>query len=140
MLPVSMSVEFDVPESNKDDLWDFQYRLEAQVTDSSRRSIKHICESDRHARKRDRTPDPDQYVYSQRRNREDRDLDNRLRGPASVRKTLFEVHRCAPGPRWRRNRTNTIPITRCGNELSAGDVTPNREGQAVYEFQVHDAG
>ena len=49
-----MSVEFDVPESNKDDLWDFQYRLEAQVTDSSRRSINAAAQSDRDARKRDR--------------------------------------------------------------------------------------
>lgn len=32
-------VDFDVPQSTGDDVWDFQYRLEAQVTDSSRRTI-----------------------------------------------------------------------------------------------------
>ena len=34
-----LQVEFDVPANNENDVWDFQYRLEAQVTDSSRRSI-----------------------------------------------------------------------------------------------------
>ena len=39
MLPVISQIDFDIPASNENDVWDFQYRLEAQVTDSSRRSI-----------------------------------------------------------------------------------------------------
>ena len=34
-----LSIQFDVPAISENDVWDFQYRLEAQVTDSSRRSI-----------------------------------------------------------------------------------------------------
>ncbi len=34
-----LQVDFDVPPGNENDLWDFQYRLEAEVTDSSRRTI-----------------------------------------------------------------------------------------------------
>ena len=33
-----LQVEVDVPANNADDRWDFEYRLEAQVTDSSRRT------------------------------------------------------------------------------------------------------
>lgn len=32
-------VDFDVPQATPDDVWDFEYRLEAQVTDASRRTI-----------------------------------------------------------------------------------------------------
>ena len=34
-----LEVEFDVPQSSQDDIWDFEYKLEAQVTDASRRTI-----------------------------------------------------------------------------------------------------
>lgn len=34
-----MTVEFDVPEQKDNDAWDYEYTLEAQVTDSSRRQI-----------------------------------------------------------------------------------------------------
>jgi uncharacterized protein YfaS (alpha-2-macroglobulin family) len=34
-----LQVDFDVPENTKDDRWDSEYRLEAQVTDKSRRTI-----------------------------------------------------------------------------------------------------
>ena len=34
-----LEIPFDVPANNEEDVWDFQYRLEAQVTDASRRSI-----------------------------------------------------------------------------------------------------
>ena len=34
-----LQVDFDVPQSSKDDIWDFEYKLEAQVTDASRRTI-----------------------------------------------------------------------------------------------------
>ncbi|HEU4767265.1 MAG TPA: MG2 domain-containing protein, partial [Pyrinomonadaceae bacterium] len=34
-----LAVEFDVPQSSPDDVWDFQYQIEAQVTDASRRTI-----------------------------------------------------------------------------------------------------
>lgn len=34
-----LHVEFDVPQSSENDIWDFEYRLEAQVTDASRRAI-----------------------------------------------------------------------------------------------------
>jgi uncharacterized protein YfaS (alpha-2-macroglobulin family) len=34
-----LEVEFEVPQNSPDDIWDFEYRLEAQVTDASRRTI-----------------------------------------------------------------------------------------------------
>ena len=34
-----MQIDFPVPQNSKDDMWDFEYRLEAQVTDASRRTM-----------------------------------------------------------------------------------------------------
>ena len=34
-----MQVDFPVPQNGQDDVWDFEYRLEAQVTDASRRTM-----------------------------------------------------------------------------------------------------
>ncbi|HEU4711177.1 MAG TPA: MG2 domain-containing protein [Pyrinomonadaceae bacterium] len=34
-----LAVEFDVPQASQDDVWDFEYQIEAQVTDASRRTI-----------------------------------------------------------------------------------------------------
>ncbi|HKV33186.1 MAG TPA: MG2 domain-containing protein, partial [Pyrinomonadaceae bacterium] len=34
-----LAIDFDVPSTNEEDVWDSQYRLEAQITDASRRSI-----------------------------------------------------------------------------------------------------
>jgi len=41
-----LQIDFDVPQHTENDVFDFQYRLEAQVTDASRRTISRNSASD----------------------------------------------------------------------------------------------
>jgi len=51
-----MSVDFEVPKPEEKDEWDYSYRLEAQVTDSSRREMQGALASSALAEKPSRTP------------------------------------------------------------------------------------
>lgn len=44
-----MTVEFDVPEPNETDEWDYTYKLEAQVVDASRREMQEAQALSAHA-------------------------------------------------------------------------------------------
>jgi alpha-2-macroglobulin len=59
-----LSVDFEVPQSNESDVWDFEYRLEAQVTDASRRTINASSSLIATRGSIIASADPDRYVYS----------------------------------------------------------------------------
>ncbi len=58
-----LEVEFAVPQVSESDVWDFQYRLEAQVTDSSRRSINGTASLVATRGSVVASARPDRYVY-----------------------------------------------------------------------------
>lgn len=59
-----LSVDFEVPQATESDVWDFQYRLEAQVTDASRRTINASSSLIATRGSVIANADPEKYVYS----------------------------------------------------------------------------
>ena len=135
-----MSVEFDVPESQKDDLWDFQYRLEAQVVDSSRRSINASANviATRGSVIADATPD--RYVYNKGQTARIAVSTTDYEGkPVSTKVSLKFMLRTWVKVEKKENEYDPDYQMR-EDELSAGEVTTDREGRAVYDFPVTVTG
>ncbi len=60
-----LNVEFQVPEIDENDPWDYSYSLDAQVTDSSRRTINGTASVVGTRGNTVAQADPDRYVYNQ---------------------------------------------------------------------------
>jgi hypothetical protein len=135
-----LEVEFDIPNSNEDDVWDFQYRLEAQVTDSSRRSINasaNIVATRGSVIARAR---PDRYVYTKGQTAQITVTTTDYEGrPVPARVALKFLSR------------NWVKVEKKENqydpdykwheeELSTGEVNTNREGHGIYHFPITAPG
>jgi len=59
-----LNVEFQIPEADENDPWDYSYRLDAQVTDSSRRTLNGGASFVATRGKVVANASPDRYVYS----------------------------------------------------------------------------
>jgi len=135
-----LSVAFDIPESNENDVWDFQYRLEAQVTDSSRRSMNASASLIATRGNVIATAFPDRYVYNKDETAkitvETRDYEGRrVPGKVSLKfmlRTWVKVE----------NKVNEYDsdYEMHEEELSSGEVVTNNEGQGVFEFRVAKLG
>ncbi|HXC70730.1 MAG TPA: MG2 domain-containing protein [Pyrinomonadaceae bacterium] len=135
-----LSVAFDIPESNENDVWDFQYRLEAQVTDSSRRSMNASASLIATRGNVIATAFPDRYVYNKDETAkitlETRDYEGRpVPGKVSLKfmlRTWLKVE----------NKVNEYDsdYEMHEEELSSGEVVTNNEGQGVFEFRVAKLG
>lgn len=131
-----LAVEFDVPAGNENDVWDFQYRLEAQVTDSSRRSINGSANliatrGDVIAR-----ATPDRFVYSKGDT-----------ARISISTTDYEGHPVAAKLALKFLSREWVKVEKKENEddpdyeireheLSSTDVTTNHEGHAFFDYPV----
>ena len=135
-----MSVEFDVPESNKDDRYDFQYRIEAQVTDSSRSSINASANLVATRGSVIATARPDQYVFHKgdfaKIAISTTDYEGR---PVPAKLSLKFTLRTWTKVEKKQNEYDPDYQMR-EHELSAIVITTNREGEAVYEYQLPVAG
>ena len=131
-----MSVEFDVPESNKDDQWDFQYRIEAQVTDSSRRSINASGNLVATRGSVIAHATPHKYVYHKGDTAKVAITTTDYEGrPVSAKLSLRFSLRTWVKVDKKQNEYD--PDYQMGeDEISAADVTTNSEGRAAYDFQV----
>lgn len=132
-----LEIDFDVPASNDNDVWDFQYRIEAQVTDSSRRSINGSANLIATRGSVVARAEPDRYVYLKgqiaRINVETTDYEGR---PLPAKLSLKFMLRSSKvvtengSPQYQTIET----------ELSSGQVTTDQQGHAGYEFQIPTAG
>ncbi len=135
-----LSIEFDVPASNENDVWDFSYRIEAQVTDSSRRSINATGEIIATRGSVIAQAVPDQYVYVQDKNAtisisttdyEGRPVPTKLSLQFLLRTwTKVEKKQNDYDPDYEMHET----------ELGATEITTNREGHATYNFPAKTPG
>jgi uncharacterized protein YfaS (alpha-2-macroglobulin family) len=129
-----LSVEFDVPPSNENDVCDFQYRLEAQVTDSSRRSINGTANLIATRGSVIVSANPNRYVYTKGENARitirTTDYEGR---PVAARLSLKFMLRS-----WEKESDSDHELRE--DELSAGEVTTDKEGRAVYNFPVTAVG
>ncbi len=132
-----LDIDFDVPAADENDVSDYQYRLEAQVTDSSRRTVDGsvICIATRgsviaSAR-------PDRYVYNQGQTArivvETTDYEGR---PVPAKLTLkfvspeMIVTTDSSGPQYNYR----------DKDLGSAEITTDQQGHAVYEYQAVASG
>jgi uncharacterized protein YfaS (alpha-2-macroglobulin family) len=135
-----LSVEFDVPESNQDDVWDFQYRLEAQVTDASRRSINATGNVVATRGTVIATAQPDRYVYSKDETAKVSITTTDYEGrPVPAKVSVKFVLRTWVKVEQKQNEFDPNYEMR-ETELSSGEITTDREGHAVYDFQITAPG
>ncbi len=131
-----MSVEFDVPESGEDDLWDFQYRLEAQVTDSSRRSINSAASLVATRGSVIAIATPDRYLYHKGQTARIAVTTTDYEGrPVAAKLSLKFMLRTWVKVEQKQNEYDPDYQMR-EVELRASDVATSREGEAVYDFLV----
>jgi len=133
-----LEIEFDVPASQESDVCDYQYRLEAQVTDSSRRTIDGSVTliATRGAVIAHATPD--RYVYNKGQT-----------ARITVRTTDYEG-RPVPAKLWLKfvspqlvvetGANNAPQYTVRENELASSEVNTNQQGEAIYDYQVTTPG
>jgi len=135
-----LSVEFDIPESNENDVWDFQYRFEAQVTDSSRRSINASATMVATRGNVIATAFPDRYVYNKdetaRITVETTDYEGR---PVPAKVSLKFMLRTWIKVDKKINDYDSDYEMR-EEELGSGEVVTNNNGQGVFDFRVIKLG
>jgi uncharacterized protein YfaS (alpha-2-macroglobulin family) len=135
-----LSVEFDVPASNENDVWDFQYRLEAQVTDSSRRSINGSGNLIATRGSVIARATPDRYVYTKGQTAKIAISTTDYEGqPVPAQLSLKFMLRSWVKVEKKENEYDSDYQLR-EKELSAAEVTTDKEGHAVYNFSVSAPG
>lgn len=128
-----LEIEFQVPPLDEKDPWDYAYRLEAQVTDSSRRTIDGNASfvgtrGSIGARVRS-----ERYVYYQgdsaRIHIKTTDYEGR---PVAARVTLKFIEQ-----KWERVEKEPYSEYKMHErELASVDVSTNAQGKAIYDYRV----
>jgi len=135
-----LAVEFDIPDANENDVWDFQYRLEAQVTDSSRRSINSSANLIATRGNVIAHAITDHFVYR-----------NGDTAKVSISTTDYEGRPVAAKLSLKFVSREWVKVEKKVNEddpdyqireseLSSTEVTTDREGQAFYNFPITTPG
>ncbi|MGH9900397.1 MAG: MG2 domain-containing protein, partial [Pyrinomonadaceae bacterium] len=137
-----LEVEFTVPEPGERDTWDWTYRLEAQVTDASRRMMDGSASFTGIRGNTVATAHPEKYVYYEGDTAKilvgTKDHEGR---PVQTRVKLTFVER-----RWEK----VVRKTEAGDEypdydlkereLSSGTVETNQQGEATYDYTIPTGG
>ncbi len=136
-----LSVEFEVPEPDEKDEWDYEYRLEAQVTDSSRREMQGSASF---VGTRGRTvadAQPERYIYYQGDTAQIKVRTADYSGhPVAERVTLKFIEQT-----WEKvekeqenngYKYKTVDYVSHQRELASVDVETDAKGEAIYDFTV----
>lgn len=132
-----LSIDFDIPYSNVNDYWDFQYRLEAQVTDSSRRSINGSTDLIATRGNVIAHATPSRYVYA-----------NGETAKVLVSTTDYEGHPIPAKVSLKFMSRTWVKVEKKEyeyapdyemreDELSSAEVTTDRAGQGSYDFPIN---
>jgi alpha-2-macroglobulin len=133
-----MEIEFKVPQSDPESRWDYAYRLEAQVTDSGRRTIDGKASFVGTRGNIVAYTTMEKYVYNQNDNARIRikTADHEGR-PVRAKVTLkFESVKYE----GRNKDSDSYDYVEIKTALSSADVTTNAEGEATYEYKVPVVG
>ncbi|HLF83582.1 MAG TPA: MG2 domain-containing protein, partial [Blastocatellia bacterium] len=137
-----LDVEFDVPAADEKDSYDYTYRLEAQVTDESRRTIEakaSFVGTRGNVVANTRT---DRYVYYEGDTAKIKVSTSDYEGrplPASVTLKFVERHWDAT-PKQDESGKTRYEYTLRERELASADVTTNQQGEAGYDYAVTGPG
>ena len=135
-----LAVEFDIPASNENDVWEFQYRLEAQVTDSLRRSINGSATLIATRGNAIVHATPDHYVYK-----------NGDTAKISISTIDYEGRPVAAKLSLKFKSREWVKVEKKDNEddpnyqikeaeLSSAEVTTDREGQGFFNYPITTTG
>ena len=135
-----MQVDFHVPASSDNDVWDFQYRLEAQITDSSRRSINGSASLVAFRGNVIARATPNRFVYNKDQFATITISTTDYGGwPVSAKVSLKLYSRNWVKVEHKANEYDPDYEVR-EDELSASEVTTNSEGHAEYNLQLTTPG
>jgi uncharacterized protein YfaS (alpha-2-macroglobulin family) len=132
-----LEIDFDVPATHENDISDYQYRLEVQVTDSSRRAIQATAMLIATRGRAIADAIPDRYVYNKgqtaRITVKTTDYEGR---PVSAKLSLKFVT-----PEVTLQTANNYPHYSMRDiELSSAEITTDQQGHAVYNFEITTPG
>ena len=129
-----LTVDFPVPPGKDDDVWDFQYRIQAQVTDSSRRSMDGSATVIATRGNVIARAAPTRYVYTSGQTAKiDVETTDYQGRPVAAKILLKFLSR-----NWVKVEQKEDPYDpdykMVETELSSGEVTTNQEGHGSYNF------
>jgi uncharacterized protein YfaS (alpha-2-macroglobulin family) len=132
-----LEIEFDVPANREKDVADYQYRLEAQITDSSRRTIDSSATLVATRGSVIASAMPDRYVFNQGQTAKVTVNTTDYEGhPVPAKLTLKFV-----SPKTTVETVNGTPqYTTHETELSSAEISTDQRGQAGYDYQVTTPG
>jgi alpha-2-macroglobulin len=138
-------VEFEVPAPDPKEEWDYSYRLEAQVTDASRREMQSAASFIGTRGKTVADAYPERYLYYQGDAARIRVKTADYAGkPVSEKVTLkFIEQTWEKQSKWEENngyKYETVDYILHERELATGEVNTNSQGDATYDFTVPSAG
>jgi uncharacterized protein YfaS (alpha-2-macroglobulin family) len=138
-------VEFEVPAPGEKEEWDYSYRLEAQVTDASRREMQSAASFIGTRGKSVADAYPERYLYYQGDAARIRVKTADYTGkPVSEKVTLkFIEQKWERQSRWEENegyKYEIVDYILHERELGTGEVNTDSEGNATYDFTVPSPG
>ncbi|HKU75573.1 MAG TPA: MG2 domain-containing protein [Pyrinomonadaceae bacterium] len=138
-------VDFEVPAPDPKEEWDYSYRLEAQVTDASRREMQGAASFIGTRGKTVADAYPERYLYYQGDAAKIRVKTADYAGkPLSEKVTLkFIEQTWERQSKWEENNGYKYEVVNYllhERELGSGEVNTDSEGNATYEFTVPSPG
>jgi len=140
-----MTVEFEVPESDEKEQWDYRYQLEARVTDSSRREMHGSASFVGTRGKTVAEARPERYLYYQgdaaKINVRTADYTGH---PVSALVTLKFIEqkweRIEKQEEYNGYKYKTYDYVLHERELTSANVNTNAQGQTAYDYTVPSPG
>ncbi|HEY6247828.1 MAG TPA: MG2 domain-containing protein [Pyrinomonadaceae bacterium] len=139
------NVDFEVPESDPKEEWDYSYRLEAQVTDASRREMQGAASFIGTRGKTVADAYPERYLYYQGDEARIRVKTADYAGkPVSQKVTLkFIEQKWERQSKWEEYngyKYESVEYILHERELATGEVNTDSQGDATYDFTVPSPG
>ena len=137
-----LDVEFEVPAADEKDSYDYTYRLEAQVTDKSRRTIEAKASFVGTRGSVVANTRTDRYVYYEGDTAKIKVSTSDYEGrPLAAGVTLKFVERHWDAtPKQDESGKTRYEYTLRERELASADVTTNQQGEASYDYAVTGPG
>lgn len=140
-----LSVDFEVPEPDEGEEWDYEYRCEAQVTDQSRREMTASASFVGTRGKTIADAEPERYLYYQGETAKILVRTADYEGhPVGEKVTLkfIEQHweKIEKEEEYNGYKYKSFDYVSHEKELQGGEVTTDSQGKATYDFNVPALG
>jgi uncharacterized protein YfaS (alpha-2-macroglobulin family) len=136
-----LTIDFEVPEPDEGDQWDYSYRLEAQVTDQSRREMEGSASFIGTRGKTIANAEPEHYLYFQGENAKVLVRTSDYLGhPVAEKVTLKFIEQ-----RWKKVETpqenngykyTSVDYVSEEQELKTAEVTTDSQGKTTFEYPI----